>query len=104
MEGLQEFSGTGIVYRPDGSPLPGRRRYSIALVPWYEPQRPLAIGSWVELHDREPLELENQELALQLSDGRWFTFRVTDVSETPPHLHTFIAQHWPRERARQQTG
>ena len=44
---------------------------------WYEPSRPLAISSWVEFHDREPLEIENEPLTLQLSDGRWFTFRIS---------------------------
>ncbi len=99
MHGLQEFRGVGIVYRSDGSPLPGERRYSITLVPWFEPARPLAIGSWVELRGREPLDLENQELGIQLSDGWWFTFRITDVSEVPPHHHTFMAQHWPTQQA-----
>ncbi len=101
MDGLQEFSGVATVHRPDGSALPGERRYSITLVPWYDPARPLAIGSWVELRDREPLELENQELAIQIEDGRWLTFRVTDVSETPPHRHTLIAEEWPSPVAMQ---
>ena len=33
------------------------------------PSRPLAIGSWVEFHGREPLEVENEPLTIQLSDG-----------------------------------
>jgi hypothetical protein len=99
MDQLQQFTGVATVYRPDGSALPGERRYSITLVPWYESARPLAISSWVELHHREPLELENEHLTIQLTDGRWVTFRVTDVSETPPHHHTFVAQHWPAHRA-----
>jgi hypothetical protein len=99
MDALQQFTGTGAVYRPDGSALPEPRRYSITLVPWYDPARPLAIGSWVELRGREPLELENEPLTLQLGDGLWFTFRVVDVSEIEPHHHTFLAQAWPSHRA-----
>ena len=99
MDQLEHFSGVGTVYRIDGSPLKPARRYSITLVPWYEPSRPLAIGSWVELHDREPLEIENEPLTLQLSDGRWFTFRIIDVSESPPHHHTFVAHRWPARPA-----
>jgi hypothetical protein len=99
MDLLQEFTGVGTVHRADGSALPGERHYSITLAPWYEPARPLAIGSWVELHGEEPLELENQQLSVQLTDSRWLTFRVVNVSETPPHLHTFIAQGWPSARA-----
>ena len=98
MDGPQQFTGVAIVYRSDGSALPGEWHYSITLVPRYEPQRPLAIGSWVELRDREPLEPENQPLTIELSDRRRFSFRVTDVSETPPHRHTFIAQQWPEKR------
>lgn len=99
MAQLEHLSGVGAVYRDDGSPLQGARRYSFTLVPWYEPTRPLAIGSWVELHGREPLDLENQPLTVQLSDGRWLTFRIIDVSETPPHHHTVVAQQWPVLRA-----
>jgi hypothetical protein len=99
MDRLQQFTGVGTVYRSDGSALPGERHYSITLVPWYEPGRPLAISSWVELHDREPLELENEQLTIQLSDARWITFRVIHVSETAPYHHTFIAEHWPSQRA-----
>jgi hypothetical protein len=99
MDQLQDFTGVGTVRRADGSALSGERRYSITLVPWYEPGRPLAIGSWVELYDQEPLELENEELTVQLSDGRWLTFRIIHVSETPPHLHVFMAQAWPTQRA-----
>jgi hypothetical protein len=95
MERPQELTGTGTLYRSDGTPLPGERRYSITLVPWYEPDRPLAVSSWVELRGREPLDLENEQLTIRLSDERQLAFRVTDVSETPPHRHTFIAQHWP---------
>lgn len=86
------------MYRADGSRLPGGRRYSITLVPWYDAERPLAISSYVQLFDREPLELENEVLALELNDGSWFSFRITDVNETPPHHHTLIAQHWPVHR------
>ena len=96
MDGMQEFTGAATVYRCDGTPLRGKRRYAITLVPWYEPQRPLAIGSFVELRGREPLALENEELSVQLADGRWFTFRVIHVSETAPHPHTLVAQQWPR--------
>lgn len=99
MDQPEQFSGVGAVYRYDGSPLPGPRRYSFTLVPWYEPARPLAIGSWVELHGREPLDLENEQLTIQLSDARWLTFRLIDVSETPPHHHTVVAQQWPVLRA-----
>ncbi len=99
MDQLEQFSGVSTVYRVDGSALKRARRYSITLVPWYEPSRPLAIGSWVEFHDCEPLELENEPLTLQLSDGRWFTFRIIDVSEWPPHRHTFLAHRWPARRA-----
>jgi hypothetical protein len=99
MDQLQQFTGVGTVRRSDGSALSGERRYSITLVPWYEPERPLAIGSWVELHDQEALELENEELTVQLNDGRWFTFRVIHVSETAPHHHVFIAQAWPTQWA-----
>jgi hypothetical protein len=99
MEPLQQFTGVSAVYRADGSVLPGDRHYSITLVPWYEPSRPLAIGSWVELQGEEPLELDNQVLSVQLSDRQWLTFRIIDVSETPPHHHTFIAQGWPSPRA-----
>jgi hypothetical protein len=95
MDELQEFSSAGTVYRQDGSALPGTRRYAITLVPWYEQGRPLAIGSFVELRDQEPLELENEELSIQLSDGRWFAFRVIHVSETAPHHHTVLAERWP---------
>ena len=97
---LQQFSGVAPVYLPDGSALPDARRYSITLVPWYEHDRPLAIGSFVELRGREALDLENQDLSLQLSDGRWLTFRVVHVSETAPHPHTFVAQQWPSEHHR----
>ena len=76
-----------------------RPSYSFTLVPWYEPARPLAIGSWVELHGREALDLENEQLTVQLNDGRWLTFRLIDVSETPPHHHTLVAQQWPVSRA-----
>jgi hypothetical protein len=100
VDDVQEFSAAGTVYRSDGSSLPGERRYSIMLVPWYEKERPLAIGSFVELRNREPLELENEELSVELSDGRWFTFRVIDVSETPPHHHTLVAQQWPSHHHR----
>jgi hypothetical protein len=99
MDRLQQFTGVGTVYRADGSALSGERQYSITLVPWYESGPPLAISSWVELHEREPLELENEHLTIQLSDDRWVIFRVTDVSETPPHHHTFVAQRWPTQRA-----
>jgi hypothetical protein len=68
-------------------------------VPWYDRGRPLAIGSWVELHDREALEVENEPLTIQLSDGRWFTFRILHVSETHPHQYTLVAQQWPVRRA-----
>jgi hypothetical protein len=98
MDQVQQFDGVGTVYRADGSPLE-QRRYSITIVPWYEPGKPLAVGSWVELHDREPLEFENEQLTLQLSRDLWFTFRITDVSETPPHQYTFIAEEWPERRA-----
>src|SRR3954471_10223051 len=99
MEPRQEFAGVGTVYRANGTVLPGERRYSITLATWYEPARPLAIGSWVELHGEEPLELEKQQLSLQLNDSQWLTFRIIDVSETPPHRHTFIVQGWPSARA-----
>ena len=99
MDQLQQFTGMGTVYRSDGSALSGQRRYSITLVPWYDAGRPLAIDSWVELRDQEPLQLENEELTVQLPDDRWFTFRVIQVSETAPHHHTFVAQAWPTQRA-----
>jgi hypothetical protein len=99
MDGPQHFSGIGTVYRSDGSALPEERRYSFILVPWYEPTLPLAIGSSVELRNQEPLQLESERLTIQLSDGRWFTFHVVDVSETAPHHHTIIADDWPSERA-----
>ena len=99
MDQLEQFSGVSTAYRVDGSPLKRARRYTITLVPRYEPSRPLAIGSWVEFHDREPLEVENEPLTLQLSDGRWFTFRIIDVSEWLPHRHTFLAHRWPPRRA-----
>jgi len=95
MQEPQKFTGVATVYRANGSALPGDRQYCIMLVPWYEPERPLAIGSWLELLDHEPLDLENEPLTIQLSDGRWLPFRVTDVSETPPHPHTFVADEWP---------
>jgi hypothetical protein len=95
MDRVQQFTGAGTVYRSDGSTLPEERQYSVTLVPWYEEGRPLAIGSWLELRDREPLELENEQLTIQLSDGRWFTFRLIHVSESAPHHHTFMAQAWP---------
>ena len=101
MDQLQEFSGVGTVYRADDSALPGERQYAITLVPWYEAERPLAIGSWVELRDQEALELENAPLRLRLHDGRWCRFTVTDVSETPPHQYTFVAQAWPQHEARE---
>jgi hypothetical protein len=100
MDGPQEFSGVGSVFRPDGAVLPGERRYSITLVPWYAPERPLAIGSWVELHGREPLELENQPLTIPVGDGRVLVVRVIHVSETAPHHHTLIADAWPTEGTR----
>ena len=99
LDGVEQLTGAGSIYRSDGSRLPGPRRYAFTLVPWYEPSLPLAIGSWVQLYDREPLELENEPLSIELNDGRWFTFRVTDVSETPPHHYTVIAQRWPAARA-----
>jgi hypothetical protein len=95
MDQLQHFTGSGTVYRANGSALRGERRYSITLIPHDALGRPLAIGSWVELYGDEPLQLENEELRVQLSDGRWFAFRITDVSEMPPHQHIFRAQDWP---------
>jgi hypothetical protein len=95
----QEFTGIGTIHCGDGSALRGERHYSITLVPWYEPTRPLAIGSWIELHGEEPLELENQQLSVRLDTNRWLTFRIVNVSETPPHHYTFIAQGWPSSRS-----
>ena len=95
---LQHLTGAGHIYLADGSVAHGRRRYAISLVPWYEPARPLAISSWVELYDEEPLHLENQLLALHLSDGRWLAFRLVDVSESPPYRHTFMAESWPSDQ------
>jgi len=96
MDELQQFTGAGTVLRADGSELPGERRYTVTLVPWYEPGRPLAIGSWVELRDREALDLEDEELSLRLHDGRWCRFTITEVSDTTPHQYTFVAQAWPQ--------
>jgi hypothetical protein len=102
MDQLQQFSGVGTVYRADGSPLSGERQYSITLVPWCEAERPLAIGSWVELRNQEALELETEQLRLRVHDGRWCTFTVTHVSETAPHQCTFVAQAWPQHDAHDQ--
>jgi hypothetical protein len=102
MSDMQHFTGTGTVVRADGSALPGERQYSITLVPWYDPDRPLAIGSWVELREREALELEGHPLQLRLQDGRWCSFSVTDVSDTPPHQYTFVARAWPHDAAHEQ--
>jgi hypothetical protein len=104
MDQVQQFTGLGTIYRSDGSTLPGERRYSVTLVPSYQPARPLAIGSSLELHDHEPLDLENEPLTVELADGRWFTFRIINVSETPPHPHTLIAQDWPSEQAAPRTA
>jgi hypothetical protein len=99
MAHVEEFIGVGTVYRADGSPLRDQRRYSITIVPWYEPGRPLAVGSWVELRDREPLEFENERLTVQVREDLWFTFRIIDVSENSPQQYTFAPEEWPGRRA-----
>ena len=91
----QYFTGISTLFLSDATALRDERRYSIRLVPWYDPNRRPAIGSWVELRDEEPLRLEGEPVTVRLSDGRSFTLQVTDVSDTPPHQHTLAVEQWP---------
>lgn len=107
MAGPQTFSGTGIVYRADRTPLPGRRRYSFTLLPYNlpplrgfaSPPRPACMGCFVELFGREPLDLESEPLRLEMADGRSIRFFLFDVSETAPFPHAVIVDAWPEAAA-----
>jgi hypothetical protein len=96
----QVLVGVGIVSRVDGARLEGERHYSFLLVPRRveDPDSgPVAIDSHVQLRGREPLQLEGQRLVLTAANGCVVHFRIVDVSDTPPHLHTTVVDSWPAD-------
>jgi hypothetical protein len=100
MRNAETLDGVGAISKPDGSRLEGVRRYSFLLVPRrveLPDSDPVAVGSWVELRGQEPLDLEGQHLVLTAIDRRRLRFRIIDVSETPPHLHTIVVDGWPED-------
>jgi hypothetical protein len=96
MERPRIVQGQGRLYRADGAPLTGLRYYSFSLQPGENhlpggapiPGIRIIESLRVELHGREPLDLDGQELVLQRSKGRALRFVVALVRGSSPHACT----------------